>query len=311
MLAGALLRRLETSIPMRYALAVLAFAQIAIGAAAIFARFALGGGGPIAVSALRILIAALPVTVLAAYRGAYRGHDAGTELRLGAAGIALAAHFALWIASLRYASVAVSTLLVCTVPIWTEAFAVMRARRSRGQTLVGVVCALIGVAIVIGAPARTETPLGVGLALGGAVAFAAYLLLVRASDARYDTLAVVGRTYPIAALVLLIATAATHDRIPPASDLGAWGGIVAMALVSQLFGHTALNVAVRRLSVTFVATVILIEPVIAAVLAALLFNERLAPTTLLGALLVLGAIALALRAEPRATAAELLLPGAE
>jgi len=288
---------------MRSAFALLALAQLAIGAAAIFARFALSGGGPIAISALRLLVAALPVAGVAALRGAYRRHDRPTERRLLLAGFALAVHFGCWIASLRYASVAVSTLLVCTTPVWTEAFAIVRLRRVRVDALAGIACALAGVAIVIGAPARSETPLGIGLALAGAVAIAFYLLLVRASDARYGTLAVVARTYPTAAIVLLAAAAVSGDPAPPLSDGAAWAGILAMALVSQLFGHTALNAAVRRLSATFVATVTLIEPAIAALLAALIFGERLAPGTLLGSLVVLGGIALAIRAEPRAAAA--------
>jgi drug/metabolite transporter (DMT)-like permease len=287
---------------MRSAFALLACAQIAIGAAAIFARFALAGGGPIAVSALRLVIAGVPLAALAVRRGAYRRYDAATERRLGWAGVALALHFACWIASLRFASVAVSTLLVCTTPIWTEAFAVVRSRRIRLGVLASIACALAGVAIVIGAPQRNETPLGIGLALAGAVAIAVYLLLVRASDSRYGTLAVVARTYPAAAVALTVATVVLRDPIPPLRDAPAWGGILAMALVSQLFGHTALNAAVRRLSATLVATVTLIEPVIAGILAAIVFGERLAPRTLAGAAVVLGAIALALRVESRTTA---------
>ncbi len=284
---------------MRYAFALLALAQLAIGAAAIFARFALTGGGPVAISGLRLLIASVPIAAIAAARGAYRRHDRGTEWRLGLAGLALAVHFACWIASLRYASVAVSTLLVCTTPVWTEAFAIVRLRRIRLDAAISIACALAGVAIVIGVPDRSQTPLGIGLALAGAVAIAVYLLLVRASDARYGTLAVVARTYPLAAIALLAATALTRDAIPAIGDAAAWGGIVAMALVSQLFGHTALNAAVRRLSATLVATVTLIEPAIAGVLAALIFRERLTPGTLAGALVVLAGIAIAVRAEPR------------
>lgn len=288
---------------MRYAFALLALAQLAIGAAAIFARFALaGGGGPVAVSAVRLALAAIPVACVAARRGAYARYDGATEGRLVAAGVALAAHFACWIESLRYTSVAVSTLLVCTTPIWTEAVAVVRTRRIRADVLASIACALAGVTIVIGVPARGDGPLGIGLALAGAVAFAAYLLLIRASDVRYGTLAVVARTYPIAALVLLGSTILLHDPLPPPRASGAWAAIVAMALVSQLFGHTALNAAVRRLSATFVATVTLVEPVIAGVLAALLLNERLAPATFAGAGVILAGIALALRAEPRTVA---------
>ncbi len=279
------------------ALLILAGAQAAIGAAAIFARFALVAAGPLSVGALRLAISSLPIVLLALLRRRYRIVDAATERRLAIAGVVLAAHFGTWIASLQHASVAVATLLVCSTPVFTEAWAIVRTGRVRPLGLAGIVIAGAGVVAVVGIPNRTETPAGIALATIGAIAMAAYLLLVRASDARYDTLAVVGRTFPLAAVVLGTVALVAHDPVPPFAAAGAWGGILAMALVSQLFGHTALAAAVRDLSATLVATTTLLEPVIAALLAAAIFGERLAPGTLLGALLILAGIALAIRAE--------------
>jgi drug/metabolite transporter (DMT)-like permease len=128
---------------------------------------------------------------------------------------------------------------------------------------------------------------------------AAYLHLVRASDPRYTTLAVVGRTYPIAAAILAGTAAVAHDGLPAPTAGAAWAGILAMALVSQLFGHTAINAAVRLLSATFVALTTLLEPLIAAVAAAFVFGEQPAPLTAAGAVLILIAIAMAIRAESR------------
>ena len=225
--------------------------------------------------------------------------DRPTERRLALAGVLLALHFATWIASLNFASVAISTLLVCSSAVWTEAYAVLRRRRIDAYVAASVLGALAGVAIVVGAPDRQNTPLGIALAIAGAISIAAYLIVVRATDARYDTLAVTSRTYAYAALVLIAASLVAHDPLPPLADARAWGGIIAMALLSQLFGHTALNAAVRVLSATFVSTMTLLEPVIAAVLAAWLFSERLGATTALGAAVILAAIAVALRAEQR------------
>ncbi len=278
------------------ALALVALAQLAIGAAAIFARYALdGGGGPLAIGAARLTIAAIPLLVLAVARGALRV-DRRTAVRLGFAGLALAAHFGCWIASLAHASVAISTLLVCTTPIFTEIYAVARRRAIDGWTAASILAALAGVAIVVGAPDRANTPLGIALALAGALAIGIYLMLVRDVDARFGTLTVTARTYTAAAVALALGALLAHEQLPPAHDVSAWGGILAMALVSQMFGHTALNAAVRVLTATFVSTVTLLEPVVAAVLAAWLFGERLGAATGVGAAIILGAIALAVRA---------------
>ncbi len=279
------------------ALALLAAAQVAIGAAAIFARFALTAAGPLSISALRLGIAAVPVVAVAAWQRRYTRYDRATERRLLLAGLALAVHFGTWIASLQYASVAVSTLLVCSTPVFTEAWTAARTRIWRPLAAGSIALAAGGVAIVAGVPGRSDTALGIGLALCGAIAMAVYLLLVRASDSRYSTLAVVGRTYPIAAVALACVALLTHDGFPGVGASGAWAAIFALALLSQLFGHTALNAAVRVLSATFVALTTLLEPAIAAVAAALVFGERPGPFTAAGALLILIAIALAIRAE--------------
>jgi drug/metabolite transporter (DMT)-like permease len=279
--------------------------QVAIGAAAIFARYALTGAGPIAVSALRLAIATLALFAVA---GRLQRVSRARERLFVFAGIALALHFATWIASLSYTSVAISTLLVTTTPLWTEAFDVVRERRAPAASFLGAVSlAFAGVALI--ATERNGKPpiaghelFGDALALGGSIAIGAYLLLIRdaatdASGARMQTRQIVVRTYGYAALVLLLAAAFTHQGPPRPSDAIAWGGIIAMALVSQLLGHTALNASLAFFTPSVVALSTLCEPVVAAVLAAVAFHERIGPKTALGGVLVLGAVALVLRAS--------------
>lgn len=280
-------------------------AQLAIGAAAIFARYALQGAGPFTVSALRLGIAAL-LFLLAA--GRIRRLSPAREWAFALAGVALAVHFAAWIASLQFTSVAVSTLLVTTTPLWTEAYDIARERRGPTRVFTfALICALAGVALIASGRAAAAPPvpghasLGAGLALLGSFAIGAYLVVVRdagatADSARIGTRQIVARTYGWSALALVITAASLHDRIPAAGNATAWGGVLAMALVSQSLGHTALNAALRDFSPSTIAFSTLLEPVIAALLAALLFREALTPATLLGGALVLLAVAATLRA---------------
>jgi drug/metabolite transporter (DMT)-like permease len=288
--------------PQRGAVALVALAQLAIGAAAIFARFALVTGGPLGVSWARMAIAALVMLVISGRRRAFRLIDLRSERSLVVAGALLALHFAAWIASLKFASVAISTLLVCSTPVWTEAYSVIRRKRVDPYAALSIAGALAGVAIVVGAPDRANTPLGIALALIGSVAIAAYLIIVRGVDERYDTLAITTRTYAYAALALGFAMSWSGPAGALPSDWRGWAGIVAMALVSQLFGHTAINAAVRVLSATLVSTFTLLEPVMAGLLAAVIFHERLGPATAIGATVILAAIAVALRGEARGAA---------
>jgi len=282
-------------------------AQLAIGAAAIFARYALTGAGPLAVSALRLILAALPLIVLALVARPRVRLSLRRELAFFFAGLALAVHFATWIGSLLYTSVAVSTLLVTTTPIFTEAYDALAERRLPGRTYaISLGLALAGVALIAWqhatpAPVPGRAGLGDALALGGALAIAVYLLIVRDAGARplkgppLATRQIVARTYGWAALALTLLAAFAHQGPPPLGAALSWFGILAMALVSQLLGHTALNAALRTFTPSVVSLTTLLEPLIAALLAAALFHEGLSLQTVFGGALVLVAVALTLR----------------
>lgn len=280
-------------------------AQAAIGAAAIFARFALLGAGPFAISALRL---GIPAIIAIAVALPFRRLSWRREVAFGCAGVALALHFATWIASLAYTSVATSTLLVTTTPLWTHGYETVRERRWPERAfVVALLLALGGVALIVfgsknGAahvPVTGRALLGDALALAGSIAIGAYLLIVRDAGARHSnplpTRQIVARTYGWSALALVVATFVSQERAPAASDVSAWAGILAMAFISQLVGHTALNAALRDFSPSTIALTTLLEPVIAAVLAAVLFGEALTPQIFVGAVLVLGAVAMTLR----------------
>ena len=216
-------------------------------------------------------------------------------------------HFATWIASLDYTSVAISTLLVTTTPLWTEAFDVIRDRRAPTRAFaLALLVAFAGVALIATEhngrpPIAGHELLGDVLALVGSFAIGAYLLLVRSAalderGERLQTRQIVARTYGYAALALIVAAAYAHQGPLPATATIAWGAIVAMALVSQLLGHTALNASLATFTPSVVALSTLCEPVVAAIVAAFVFQERIGPKTALGGVLVLGAVALVLRA---------------
>lgn len=256
-----------------------------------------------AVSALRLGIAALAVLALA---GSWQKISPRRELAFGIAGLALAVHFASWVASLLYTSVALSTLLVTTTPLWTEVYEVVRERRAPTRSFVGSLgLALGGVALITlggtaaAAPVAGRALAGDALALVGSIAIGAYLLIVRDAGARHArplaTAQIVARTYSWAALWLLLWAMVAHEPAPPLTAVAAWFGILAMALISQLLGHTALNAALRNFSPSTVALSTLLEPAIAGLLAAALFGEALGLAAIAGGALVLAAIAITLR----------------
>jgi drug/metabolite transporter (DMT)-like permease len=278
-----------------------------VGAAAIFARYALAGAPPIAVAAARLCIAAAILLIVAIlHRGARATMSRMQRNLLWIAGAALALHFATWIASLEYTTVAISTLLVSVTPMWTALYdAIVRRKRYPAIIPLAFVTGIAGLAMITSGhhsppPQSGHALLGAGLALAGSAAFAAYLLLVREVRADLTTRAIVTNTYTAAAVVLVIAAAAAHQPPPALHAYAAWGGIIAMALFSQLLGHTGMNAALRWFSPSAVSFSTLLEPVFAAALALVIFGETLSALAVAGACLLLASIGTVLWIVPDA-----------
>lgn len=216
-----------------------------------------------------------------------------------AAGVALAAHFSLWFTSLNYTSVAASTTLVTTTPIWSALIAYLWQRQTlKPSAWVGMAIALGGsVLIGAGEPSSaiaTQPLLGNVLAIAAAWAVSAYFMCGEAAQKaglsihHYALVA-----YATAALVLL--------PLPPLLGLAytgwplkLYGAILLLALMPQLLGHTSLNWGVRWLSPTWVTLLVLAEPLAASLFALLLFGEVPTTAVITGGSLVLVGLTVAL-----------------
>ena len=172
----------------------------------------------------------------------------------------------------------------------------------RGPWLVAFVAGGAGLVAVVGfhstvPPVGGHLLLGAGLAVFGSIAMAAYLIVVQEERRTLDTRTIVTRTYAWAAALLILAAAIARQPPPVLTDASAWGGIVAMALISQLLGHTAINASLRWFSPSAVSFTNLIEPIAAALLALWIFGEALSPAALAGGVVLLASVAVVLRAE--------------
>lgn len=219
-------------------------------------------------------------------------------------GVLLALHFWTWISSLEYTSIASSTALVTTNPIWVGlAAALLLRERPARAAIVGIALTVGGSLLIFAADAQLQAGgrapmLGNLLALLGALAASGYLLVGRALRDGISLVAYVWLAYAIAAAVLLLGLAATGASLASVPR-SAWIFLLLLAIGPQLIGHTAFNWALRRLSATFVAVSILGEPVGSALLAIALFGETFSPLQLTGFVLLLAGIFVAAFGERR------------
>jgi len=295
--------------PRRAALPYLVlFAGVLIAStASIMIRYVQAAGVPsLSIAAGRLGLAALILTPVALARagGELRGLSRRDLLLALASGTFLAAHFASWISSLAYTSVASSAALVSTSPLWVGLASLLIFRERLGWgALAGIGTTLVGTALIglsdSGGSAQPNPALGNGLALLGAAAMSGYLLIGRGLSRRLSVLAYIYLVYAAAAVVLLAAMALAGQGLlglPPFAYLL----LLALAVGPQLLGHTAFNYALGALSATFVAVAILGEPIGSALFALVLFGETFAPLQLAGFVLLLAGILLASRDERRA-----------
>ncbi len=174
---------------------VLTLGVLAISTGAILIRLASLSAGmtgvefSLVIAASRVAIAAL-LLVPTWSKIQWQNLQPGGIFYAGAAGVCLAAHFPLWITSLSYTSIAASTTLVTTNPIWVAllSWLWLKERLSR-RTVIGIVVAMtggliIGLADIGGATTGSNPLLGNFLALMGAWTISFYMLLGREAQTR-------------------------------------------------------------------------------------------------------------------------------
>jgi drug/metabolite transporter (DMT)-like permease len=214
-------------------------------------------------------------------------------------GLFLALHFATWIASLSYTSIAASTTLVTTNPVWVALLCwLWFGEKPKLLTTFGISVALLGGIIIgfgdTGAVGESSDPLlGDLLALVGAWAMSLNLLLGREAQRRGLGIGgYVAISYSVAAVALLplpLVFGSSYGGYPSLVYLY----ILLMALLPQLVGHTSCNWAVRWMSPTLVSLAILFEPVCSSFLGYLVFGEVPGRLVLVGAVVLLGGVAIA------------------
>ncbi len=296
----------------------------AISTASLFIRYAQADGAPsLVIAAWRLTLASLVLLPLALWRYAVELR-ALTPRAWGLAlvsGAFLGLHFAAWISSLAYTTVASSVVIVCSSPLFVALISAITLREWPARAVrIGMAAALAGIAIIGlvdlcapgGCPApadlfRGKAVFGNLLALLGAIAVAVYFSLgralrtPRAGRPAMSLIPYVFLTYGAASITLLASLLLL--RVPLGGHAPrAWVWFILLALVPQLLGHSSFNWALKYLPATYVSVAVLGEPVGSTLLAAIFLGEIPSPLKIAGGALILAGIIIASQASPGAEA---------
>lgn len=268
---------------------VLIIAVIGVSISAIFVRFT--SAAPEVVAFYRLLFTFGLTLPLAAGTKRYQWKRIRRrELALiFLSALFLALHFTTWFASLRYTSVASSTVLVNTQPFFVILFGLifLKAPVSK-NTLLAVTLAVIGTILLSWSDFSIggASLFGDGLALVGAVFIAIHYLFSSYLRQSLDTVPYTTLLYGFCTLILAV--------MVPLGGNAFWGHApldylmcLCLALFSTILGHTLFSWCMRYLSAQAVSLSVLGEPVLAAAIAFFLFQEGFTASQLLGSIIVL------------------------
>ncbi len=262
---------------------------------AILVRMADEGPGQ-AVAAWRTLFAVLLLTPFAARRfGPEVRRFSGRDWRLViGAGVLLGLHFVTWIESLYHTSVASSSVLVTSSPIFLAVLGFLfLGERLRRKEAAAIVLAVSGAALIgLGDASDSAAPralFGNSLALTAALLVSLYMLIGRVVRRKTSWTAYVFPLYTVVALTTWAAAVLSGTPLLGYS-WSFYGWCLLMALGPQIIGHGSVNYALRFFPAALIGLLTLLEPVGASVLAFLLFGERPTLMALIGILVVLASV---------------------
>lgn len=288
----------RTSLPATSAgpLAAMVVANIALAFGPWFVRLA--DVGPVASAFWRMALA-LPLLVALCAMTGQRPHGMSPRLLLliAVGGVAFAADLGSWHTGILQTTLANATLFgnstVLFFPIY--GFLMARAWPGRGQAL-ALLLALVGAALLMGRSYSVSPEHLVGdlLCLLAGVLYTVYFIVMACARETMAPLPAVTISSFASALPLLFFAVLLGERILP----GNWTPMVALALVSQVLGQSLMIYAIGSLSPLVIGIGLLIQPIVAATVGWIVYDERLGPVELAGAMMVAIALALVRRVEP-------------
>lgn len=259
--------------------------------------------GPLLVGAARLVVAA-PCLLAAAWLARRRAAPAARIrlaraewLALGAAGAAMAAYQLCFFSAVTLTGVAVAALLaICSAPLLIALLAALvLGERLTATVRLSLGLAVVGTGLLVVGPRGLDTitgRFGVGalLALGAGLSYAVYAVGTKRLLTRVAPLPLAAATFALAALLIAPSLLTAGPVRSPVAET--WPLLLYLGVVPTALAYAAFTAGLRRVPATAAGIVSLLEPLTATTLGMIAFGETLGPLGAMGALLLLGALAL-------------------
>lgn len=280
------------SVVVQYAL--LGMGVLLLSTSAIFVKMAEAPSGIIAFYRLLFTLAFLVPALLARKKEREQlVHLNGRQLRLAViSGALLAVHWVMWFESLRYTSVASSTVLVSLQPLFSILFgALFLKERVSKWGMVGVFLAIFGSAIIGWGDFQVSGAAFWGdvLSFASAGVISLHFLFGQLLRRELDVLPYTVVCYTASTVCLAIYALAAGQSFSGYS-CQTWGCFLGLALFATVGGQCVFNLLLKYLTASAVTMGILGEPVGTIILAFFIFGESITLQQAAGMLLILGGL---------------------
>lgn len=212
-------------------------------------------------------------------------------------GLFLAFHFATWFTSIKYTTIASSTILVSIHPVFIVIGGYLFLNEKvTNKILLTISIVLLGSLIIsLGDYSTTDSSLyGNILAVFGAFFVSCYMMIGKHIRKNVSLITYTFIVYLTCSLVLLLLVIITRTPLYP-YPMQEWLIYLGLSIFCTILGHSIFSWSLKYVKVTFLSTTILGEPVFATIWATLIFNEIPTLWNVLGGVIVILGIMLYIR----------------
>lgn len=208
-------------------------------------------------------------------------------------GIFLALHFATWITSINMTTIANSTILVSSSPIFVAlANYVILKEKFTSNMFIGIAMSLLGTTIItLGTAGGLSSSMMLGnfLAFMGAIFVAGYLVIGGIVRKNLNAGTYVFIVYTASTIVLFLICLLTDTPLYPYS-LKEFVIFIALAFFCSILGHTVYNYLMKYISATLISVSTLTEPIFSSALALIIFKEIPSMSTFIGGTIIISGV---------------------
>lgn len=216
-------------------------------------------------------------------------------------GLAMALYQVCYFAAIPLVGVTIAALVtLCTAPVMVALLgAFLLEEHITAPLLLAMVAAIAGTVLLVGSHSlRQGAPAfhGILLSLGAALGFAIVALCTRALTPRYHSLQLI--TIGMGAGTLMLLPFALYSGLVLTYPPPAWLLLLHLGLLPTALGYVFFFHGLRFTEAAVASIVNLLEPLTSTILAWLLFGEQLGSRGIVGAALLLSAMAILFRRSP-------------